>query len=210
MPKIIALCSPKGGTGKTTISENLIARFSASGKKVLGVDFDPQQTLFKWFQRRQKNTKLPHIDCVISTLPYWEDALSTAQDYDIAILDLPPGMNDTIMEVKELCRAASLVLVPSAMTINDIDSVGPWINTLKDLKVLSAIIMNRANPRENFFKLARVELNKTGLLCPVEIRQLTDAHQFAIEGLTASDKPRSASYSDFGAVYDFICLQLDI
>ena len=39
----VALCSLKGGTGKTTLSYNLCERAAASGRVVRLVDFDPQE-----------------------------------------------------------------------------------------------------------------------------------------------------------------------
>jgi chromosome partitioning protein len=45
MPRIIAVVSHKGGTGKTSLVQNVGAEFAKSGERVLLIDFDPQSTL---------------------------------------------------------------------------------------------------------------------------------------------------------------------
>ncbi|GBQ08066.1 ParA family protein [Saccharibacter floricola] len=201
----ITVCSPKGGTGKTTLVENLLVLFERAGKNVLGVDFDPQQTLLKWHARRQENASASQFDCAEASLTDWRNVLAHAAHYDVAIFDVPPGMDSEIMSVSSLCQKSDLVLVPSAMKIADIDSVGPWVAELDSQNIPNALVMNHANPREKFFKEARAEMNKIGTLCPIEIRSLADAHQHTIDGLTASDKPKCSSASDFQQVYDFVC-----
>ncbi len=42
---LIAVYSPKGGTGKTTLAANLCHSFSTMGLKTVAVDFDPQNAL---------------------------------------------------------------------------------------------------------------------------------------------------------------------
>lgn len=52
--KIIAVCSQKGGVGKTTTTVCLGVNLARQGKKVLLVDFDPQGNLTKGFGFRDK------------------------------------------------------------------------------------------------------------------------------------------------------------
>ena len=53
--KTIAIIGQKGGTGKTTVAKILLAAASADGKSALGVDLDPQASLCKWGDRRDRD-----------------------------------------------------------------------------------------------------------------------------------------------------------
>ena len=49
MPRTIAVCTQKGGVGKTTTVANLAAAWGSRGRRVLAVDFDPQFALARRF-----------------------------------------------------------------------------------------------------------------------------------------------------------------
>jgi len=49
MTRKIAICTQKGGVGKTTTVANLAAAWGARGRRVLALDFDPQFALTRRF-----------------------------------------------------------------------------------------------------------------------------------------------------------------
>jgi len=177
------------------------------------VDFDPQHTLTKWFQRREAFAEHDDSIAMFDTLPAgleeWQRVLEVAREYDTVVLDILPGVDAHISAVHGLCQAADLVVVPTGVTMSDLDSTGPWVAELTQMGFSTVVCMNRANRRETFFAAARAQLNKIGRLCPVEVRQLADAHAFSIDGLAASDRPRSKAYGDFAAVFDFVKRELN-
>ncbi|MFV3377205.1 AAA family ATPase [Pseudomonas sp. NY11226] len=53
--KIIAVIGGKGGSLKSTTTQNLAVALTAKGHKVLIIDFDPQKTVYLWWVLRDKN-----------------------------------------------------------------------------------------------------------------------------------------------------------
>ena len=51
---VVVLCSPKGGTGKSSLARHLLVSASQDGRHAIGLDFDRQGTLAKWQSRRDK------------------------------------------------------------------------------------------------------------------------------------------------------------
>ncbi len=212
--RVIVMCSPKGGTGKTTFTQNLLPLMAQDGLRVIGVDLDPQGTLAKWFARREKacerDPKLANFDLMPADLTQWEGVIEAVANYDVAVIDTLPSVRHAIGDVRALCEAADLVLVTTGATMSDIDSTIPWARELGRLGIRFALCMNRANRRELFFGEARAHLDKLGLLCPVEVRNLSDAHAFSVDGLAAADKPKAKARADFIGVWDFVRREADV
>lgn len=62
--KVITIATQKGGAGKTTLATNLATKSFMDNKKTLIIDTDEQQTAYKWFISRGKdsNPKVISID----------------------------------------------------------------------------------------------------------------------------------------------------
>jgi chromosome partitioning protein len=212
--RILLLSSPKGGVGKSTLSQNILSLAAKQGLKALAVDLDPQQTLSKWFVRREAKSEtsrdLPMFDLLSAELGDWQRVLAATQDYELAVIDTLPSLDHLMPDIHGLCSKADLVLVPTGATQTDLDSTVPWLTRLGGMGFQIATVLNKANRRENFFQAARGALNRLGPLCPVEVRNLSDAHAFSVDGLCAADKPKSKAYADFLEVWHFVQRELKL
>lgn len=116
--KIIAVIGQKGGTGKTTLVENLAVEAARSGRSVVLIDLDAQVTSAKWGDRRE--AEAPAVQSVqAARLPAVLEA-AAKHGVELAFLDTPPTAADVTIAA---ARAAHLSLVPVRPTINDIETL---------------------------------------------------------------------------------------
>jgi chromosome partitioning protein len=157
--RILLLSSPKGGVGKSTLSQNILSLAAKQGLKALAVDLDPQQTLSKWFVRREAKSEtsrdLPMFDLLSAELGDWQRVLAATQDYELAVIDTLPSLDHLMPDIHGLCSKADLVLVPTGATQTDLDSTVPWLTRLGGMGFQIATVLNKANRRENFFQAVR-------------------------------------------------------
>lgn len=123
---VIAFVSQKGGVGKSTLARALAREAAAGGLSVLVGDLDVQQlTTLHWAERRAEAGMAPVVRVErFDTVPA---ALAAEADVDLLVLDGPAKAS---AETLEIARAASLVVVPSSPSADDLR---PTVELLHDL-----------------------------------------------------------------------------
>lgn len=208
LSKLIVVCSPKGGTGKTSLARSLLVAASQSDVFSVGIDFDPQGSLFKWHMRRIKTreaypTFVP-VEVVAGKLANWRATLKNVSGCRLIIADLPPTVEHDLPMVMALCSEADLVLVPTSATADDLDSVLPWMRALQNATCNAVFVMNRVNRQTKSFASARTKLVKIGHTCPVEIPSLEDMHNNVPIGLSLLDGAKSRGLEPVEGLWAFL------
>ena len=108
---IVVVAGRKGGIGKSTITGNLAAEFTAMGRTVTALDADPQHSLAAW-AAQGKGILSTCVGKVHSgDGEELRAQVRNAKKYsDIVLIDTPPGMPETAYQAALL---ADLVLLPS-------------------------------------------------------------------------------------------------
>lgn len=206
--RVLLISSPKGGSGKSVLSRHLLVSAAQTGIRVIGLDFDRQQTLTKWAARRARTREAfsDFADTVVEpvTLPDWRGALRRTEGYQLAVLDTPPSVEDHLPAIEALSEAADLILVPAVCTQDDVDSVAPWIRALAEKGFRCSVVLNRANRRTTSYARMRGMLVKAGSVCPIELPQLEDIHVPASKGLTLLDYSKSRGIEPFEEIWAYV------
>jgi chromosome partitioning protein len=206
---VFTLCSPKGGVGKTTIARCLLVAGAQAGLRVIGLDFDPQQSLSKWASRRgTTRLALPSETFVdVQThafdLSEWRERLAEFSAPDLLVIDTPPGVEANLPAIRGLCEAATIVLVPTGTTRDDLDSVLPWMKELLEAKVRASFVLNRVNRRTTSFAKSRARLIRVGPVCPIDIPALEEIHSQSDNGLTVLDLVKSKGHEPMEGLWMF-------
>lgn len=118
--RVIAICNQKGGVGKTTTAWAILTGAALRGRRVLGIDYDPQGSLSyimgaEMGQKRQKTAAGDFLPASLDILSLEDvDALKRAiaarkRDYDLVVIDAPPSLGKPQLAT---LRAATEVLIP--------------------------------------------------------------------------------------------------
>jgi|SRR3954454_10553673 len=140
---VIAILNQKGGVGKTTLSVNLAAAFAKSGRRVLLVDADTQQSALDWSEMRQAEPIFNVVGIPKKTLH--QELKTLSKDFDIVLIDGPPRVNEV---AKSAMLAADMVLIPVQPSPYDVWAAHQVVDLLKEAIVFKdsmkyAFMVNR-------------------------------------------------------------------
>lgn len=149
--KIIALLNEKGGTGKSTLSQNIAVCLHRQGKRVILVDADPQGTTRDWRSASPENANLPNV--IALDRPEMLAALKSI-DANIAIIDTPAKAEKMTASVIRFADAALIVIQPSGADIWASAAAVRLIQQKIDVggKIIAAFLANRVSGSSNISK----------------------------------------------------------
>ena len=150
----ILVVNSKGGCGKTTVATNLAGYYAARGKKVVLVDFDPQESSIDWLRIRSSDR------ASITGVAASREQVRIPKDTDYLIMDSPAAIHGR--PLSDLVRRADTILMPILPSPIDARAAEHFLSEVNKLRkmvnadVRFATIANRV--REN--TLAAHDLNE--------------------------------------------------
>lgn len=129
MQRIIIL-NPKGGSGKTTVATNLVARFAAAGRNPALIDLDPQGSSTRWLKKRPEELAPIHGIAAFerSSAVTRSFQLRIPTDCGAVVVDTPAALDP--QRLPEITRGADAVLVPVMPSEIDIHAAAKCISDL--------------------------------------------------------------------------------
>jgi chromosome partitioning protein len=202
---VVALCSQKGGSGKTTLAGHLgvQAERAGAGPAAL-IDTDPQGSLAAWWNARA--TDAPAF--AATTLAKLPDDLEQlrAAGCRVVIIDTPPAIS---MAIQRVINLADLVIIPTRPSPHDLRAVGATVDMAERAQKRLVFVVNAATMRARITSDAAVALSQHGTVAPVLVHQRTLFASSMIDGRTVGEvEPAGRSAREIGLLWDYIALQL--
>ena len=116
----VALCTQKGGTGKTTIATALAVAAHLAEKKSALLDLDPQTNAVNWFDRREGDG--PDVASIQPGAIRRSLEAYRGLGMDWVFIDTPGKMDSASTEA---AKHADMVLIPTQAQIFAIDTLEP-------------------------------------------------------------------------------------
>jgi chromosome partitioning protein len=204
---VVALCSQKGGSGKTTLAGHLAVQAELAGQgPVALIDTDPQGSLAAWWNSRQSpapafaSTTLAELRGDIERL--------RLEGCRVVVVDTPPAVN---MAIQRVINVATLVIVPTRASPHDLRAVAGTVDMVERANTCGMVfVINAANLRAKITSDAVVALSQYGTVAPVFVQQRVDFATSMIDGRTVCElEPQGRSAGEIRQLWDYIAGQLE-
>jgi len=171
---IIALCSQKGGSGRTTTSVALAVEWHTRKRKVLLVDTDPQKSTLTWSAVAAEGKHGGPTAVAMGAGLSRKDQLPTlASGYQMVVIDGAPRNYDVMREALMVSDIALLTTGPGP---TDVWALAETVEVVRKAQAVrrelkAAVLINRKQPRTAIGKGTRAALAQIGM--PVLKTELT-------------------------------------
>src|SRR5690606_13327780 len=135
---VVALCSQKGGSGKTTLAGHIAVQAELAGAgPVALIDTDPQGSLAAWWNERPSDTpafaatSLAQLAADIERLRL-EGCL-------LVVIDTPPAIN---MAIQWVINVADLVVIPTRPSPHDLRAVAGTLEMAERANCRLVFVLN--------------------------------------------------------------------
>jgi chromosome partitioning protein len=172
---VLAVVTQKGGSGKSTLAVGLAVAAMENGERVAFVEADPQGTISKWKERREK--PYPLVDRVADSTEL-ERALSRLEAEGIWLAIIDTAATNNVLAMHAIARA-DFCLIPARPSPADIEAAIPTLVAVRRLKRRFAFVLNQTPPRGCRLSEAATSLNSLGVLALPYVGQRND-HQDAL------------------------------
>lgn len=202
---VVALCSQKGGSGKTTLSGHLAVQAELAGVgPVALVDTDPQGSLAAWWNARQSDAPA-FASTTLAQLPADIERLRL-EGCSLVVIDTPPAIN---MAIQRVINVADLVIIPTRPSPHDLRAVAGTVDMVERAQGRMVFVLNAANLRAKISSDAVIALSQHGTVAPTFVQQRIDFATSMIDGRTVCEiDPDGRSAAEIRALWDYVAGQL--
>lgn len=203
--KTVLVTANKGGCGKTTTCVHLLTAAAHRKLNVVGIDLDLQHNFAKWAKRRPPG--MNPVTVIEGTMEGYQQALARAEDYDLVIIDTPPGIDAHLMEATALARLADLVLIPTSIDVFDLEVVVPYAAALGKSRGSKAhFVLNRIDTRIMNAEVAEAQatLARAGRVSPMVIPTLIDISRYMRGGMSLLDISAKRGVTNINGVWNYV------
>ena len=181
--KIISANNVKGGSGKSTLIQELAVCSSKAGAKVAIIDYDSQGSITQWGKDRENDTPVIIPAFGKQLLEFVKQA--EKKEYDYLFIDTKGSDDPTGYEAMQY---ADLVIVPTRARKKDIFPARAIIEASGKLKKDLVFVLNHTPPklRSDIEERAK-SLSSYGTLCPVRIGIRVDYQDADDMGLSVTE-----------------------
>lgn len=146
---IISVTSLKGGTGKSTLSQNLAICMAYMNYKVCIIDTDENASSVRWSGLRSE--ELPHITVVgINDAKALRNNINRIHDdYEIVVIDGTPALSEL---ASTIILIADIILIPVKPGVLDLWATEKLLEKYQNTKLLKEsirayFVLNQVDPR---------------------------------------------------------------